>query len=212
MTAIFLIICVIPFTGICAADNSVEVRAILAEASSVLESDPKRASGLANRALKLCDTAHPDSATIAATVMYGEAEQLLGNFDLSIHILYDAEGLIKDGDTQWKARLYKLQGRVFSKLGDYQKSAELNDRATSMFRASGDSALVADCYKDPTSFRDIRMPCGNPLSSHIPSKDTHNCHKEVLWLRYCLCKLLPEQAQFLHHPVFWHNKAVFPYC
>lgn len=59
MSAIFLIICVIPFTGICAADNSVEVRAILAEASSVLESDPKRASGLANRALKLCDTAHP---------------------------------------------------------------------------------------------------------------------------------------------------------
>ncbi len=148
MSAIFLIICVIPFTGICAADNSVEVRAILAEASSVLESDPKRASGLANRALKLCDTAHPDSATIAATVMYGEAEQLLGNFDLSIHILYDAEGLIKDGDTQWKARLYKLQGRVFSKLGDYQKSAELNDRATSMFRASGDSALVADCYNE----------------------------------------------------------------
>lgn len=148
MSAIFLIICVIPFTGICAADNSVEVRAILAEASSVLESDPKRASGLANRALKLCDTAHPDSATIAATVMYGEAEQLLGNFDLSIHILYDAEGLIKDGDTQWKARLYKLQGRVFSKLGDYQKSAELNDSATSMFRASGDSALVADCYNE----------------------------------------------------------------
>lgn len=131
-----------------AANVNADIQALLSEAASVLESDPKQASMLANRVLKLCDTANPDSLTIAATIIYGEAEQLLGNFDLSIHILYDAEGMIRKEDTRWRARLYKLQGRVFSKLGDYQKSAELNDRATSMFRALGDSAFVADCYNE----------------------------------------------------------------
>lgn len=131
-----------------ATNINADLPALLSEASSVLESDPKQASMLANRVLKLCDTANPDSLTIAATIIYGEAEQLLGNFDLSIHILYDAEGMIRKDDTRWRARLYKLQGRVFSKLGDYQKSAELNDRATSMFRALGDSAFVADCYNE----------------------------------------------------------------
>ncbi len=131
-----------------AADVKADIQRLLSETSSILESDPKSASMLANRVLKLSDTANPDSATIAATVIYGEAEQLLGNFDLAIHILYDAEGLIGKDDTRWLARLYKLQGRVFSKLGDYQKSAELNDRATSMFRALGDSSFVADCYNE----------------------------------------------------------------
>ncbi len=131
-----------------AADVKADIQRLLSEASSILESDPKSASMLANRVLKLSDTANPDSATIAATVIYGEAEQLLGNFDLAIHILHDAEGLIGKDDTRWLARLNKLQGRVFSKLGDYQKSAELNDRATSMFRALGDSSFVADCYNE----------------------------------------------------------------
>lgn len=125
-----------------------DVTRLLSDACDVLEHDPKKASALANRVLKLCDTANPDSTTIAATIIYGEAEQLLGNFDLSIHILYDAESLIEKNDTRWLAILYKLQGRVFNKLGDYQKSTELNDRATSMFKALGDSALVADCYNE----------------------------------------------------------------
>lgn len=130
------------------SDKREEISQMLRDAGGVLSRDPKRASALASRALKLCDTAHPDSLTIAATILYGEAEQLLGNFDLSIHILYDAEGLIDKDDARWRARLYKLQGRVFSKLGDYHKSAELNDKATSMFKVLGDSAMVADCYNE----------------------------------------------------------------
>lgn len=144
---IFIVVLMSGSNGL-AADIRADIPRLLSEASSILESDPKQASMLANRVLKLSDTANPDSATIAATVIYGEAEQLLGNFDLAIHILYDAEGLIGKDDTRWLARLYKLQGRVFSKLGDYQKSAELNDRATSMFRALGDSSFVADCYNE----------------------------------------------------------------
>lgn len=153
--ALFLCVCLLTGAVGCLAGNEAgggsdkhEISRLLGEGREVLSRDPKKASAIAGRALKLCDTAHPDSLTIEATILYGEAEQLLGNFDLSIHILYDAEGLIDKDDSRWRARLYKLQGRVFSKLGDYHKSAELNDKATSMFKALGDSAMVADCYNE----------------------------------------------------------------
>lgn len=121
---------------------------LLREAAANLYSNPKEASSLAHQALKLCDTSSPDSLCREATILYGEAEQLLGNFDLSIRILYDAESLVDTTDISTLARLYSLQGRVFSKLGDYPRSVELNDRATSMFKSIGDSASVAGCYTE----------------------------------------------------------------
>ena len=39
-------------------------------------------------------------------------------------------------------------GRVYSKLGDYNKGIELNDKATSIFKSLGDSASVAGCYNE----------------------------------------------------------------
>ena len=39
-------------------------------------------------------------------------------------------------------------GRVYSKLGDYNKAIELNDKATSIFKAIGDSTSVAGCYNE----------------------------------------------------------------
>lgn len=121
---------------------------LLREAAAGLYSNPKEASSLANQALKLCDTSSPDSLCREATILYGEAEQLLGNFDLSLRVLHDAESLVDTTDTPTLARLYMLEGRVFSKLGDYPRSVELNDRATSMFKSIGDSASVAACYTE----------------------------------------------------------------
>ena len=39
-------------------------------------------------------------------------------------------------------------GRVYSKLGDYNKAIELNDKATSIFKAIGDSVSIAGCYNE----------------------------------------------------------------
>ncbi len=47
------------------ADDEQDIPRLLKEARDVLSRDPKKASSLASRALKLCDTAHPDSITIA---------------------------------------------------------------------------------------------------------------------------------------------------
>ena len=56
--------------------------------------------------------------------------------------------MVDSTDVKTLARLYMLQGRVFSKLGDYSRSNELNDRATAIFKSLGDSASVAQCYTE----------------------------------------------------------------
>lgn len=125
-----------------------DVAALLKRADSTLYTNPKAASSLANRVLKLCDMSRPDSICREATILYGDAEQLLGNFDLSIRTLYDAEQMVDSTDRFTRARIYLLQGRVFSKLGDYGRANELNDRATSVFKSLGDSVRVAQCYTE----------------------------------------------------------------
>lgn len=139
----FVLLC--PEAG---AEQRADAVRLLRQARENLLSNPKEASSLASRALRLCDTSSPDSVCREAMILYGNAEQLLGNFDLSLRILYDAESLVDTADTRTRARLLTIQGRVLSKLGDYARSAELNDRATSMFKALGDSAAVAGCYNE----------------------------------------------------------------
>lgn len=56
--------------------------------------------------------------------------------------------MVDSTDVRTLARLYMLQGRVFSKLGDYSRSNELNDHATAIFKSLGDSASVAQCYTE----------------------------------------------------------------
>lgn len=138
------ILCPMPAIGQTEADK----RSLLREARECVGTDPKKASSLAYKVLRMSDTSHPDSITVAASLLYGSAEQLLGNFDLSIHILNDTEMILPEGNSPERGTLYKLQGRVFSKLGDYSRSVELNDRATTIFRILGDSASVADCYNE----------------------------------------------------------------
>lgn len=136
--------------GVDAAGSSgsggVDAERLVRRAYGMLYANPKEASSLANRALRLCDLAKPDSICREATIIYGDAEQLLGNFDLSIRILFDAEQMTDPNDRHTLARIRMLQGRVFSKLGDYARSNELNDRATATFKSLGDSTFVAQCY------------------------------------------------------------------
>lgn len=129
-----------------AAEN--DAATLLQRAVTHLYADPKEASALANRALKLCDMSKPDSVCREASILYANAEQLLGNFDLSIKTLFDAEQMTDSTDLHTFARIFVLQGIVFSKLGDYARANKLNDRATAIFKSLGDSAWVAKCYTE----------------------------------------------------------------
>lgn len=130
------------------AQDKRQVQALIEQAQKCLYNNPKQASYYAKEATALFSKDAPSELRVQAMFLYCQAEQLLGNFDLSIKKLYDTQKYINPANKQQNALLFSLMGRVYSKLGDYNKAIELNDKATSIFKAIGDSSAVAKCYNE----------------------------------------------------------------
>lgn len=130
------------------AQEEKQALTLIEQSQKYLFNNPKQASYYAAQAVALFPEDKPDEIRAQAMLLHSQAEQLLGNFDLSIKNLYDAQAYINPANKKQTAQLNSLMGRVYSKLGDYNKAIELNDKATSAFKALGDSASVADCYNE----------------------------------------------------------------
>lgn len=130
------------------AQDMTKVEKLIGQAQKYLYNNPKQASYYAAQAYALFPEDQPNEIRAKAMLLHCQAEQLLGNFDLSIKNLYDTQKYINPANKQQTAQLYSLMGRVYSKLGDYNKAVELNDKATSMFKSIGDSTSIAGCYNE----------------------------------------------------------------
>jgi hypothetical protein len=125
-----------------------QAQKLIDQAQKYLYNNPKQASYYAAQASALFPEDEPSEVRAQAMILYCQAEQLLGNFDLSIKNLYDTQKYIHPTNKKQMAQLCSLMGRVYSKLGDYNKAIELNDKATSIFKSIGDSTSVAGCYNE----------------------------------------------------------------
>ncbi|MEL5892152.1 tetratricopeptide repeat protein [Bacteroides sp. GD17] len=130
------------------AQDIKQAQTLIEQAQRYLYNNPKQASYYASQAVALFSEDKPNETRAQAMLLYCQAEQLLGNFDLSIKNLYDTQKYINPANKKQNAQLYSLMGRVYSKLGDYNKAIELNDKATSIFKAIGDSVSIAGCYNE----------------------------------------------------------------
>ena len=147
--ALYLILAVLSLTVTpLQAQDINQAKTLVEQAQNALFSNPKQASYYAAQAVALFPEDQPNEIRTQAMILHSQAEQLLGNFDLSIKNLYDAQRYINPVNKQQTAQLYSLMGSVYSKLGDYNKGIELNDKATSIFKSLGDSASVAGCYNE----------------------------------------------------------------
>ena len=147
--ALYLILAVLPLTVTpLQAQDINQAKTLVEQAQNALFSNPKQASYYAAQAAALFPEDQPNEICTQAMILHSQAEQLLGNFDLSIKNLYDAQRYINPANKRQTDQLYSLMGRVYSKLGDYNKGIELNDKATSIFKSLGDSASVAGCYNE----------------------------------------------------------------
>ena len=147
--ALYLILAVLPLTVTpLQAQDINQAKTLVEQAQNALFSNPKQASYYAAQAAALFPEDQPNEICTQAMILHSQAEQLLGNFDLSIKNLYNAQRYINPANKRQTAQLYSLMGRVYSKLGDYNKGIELNDKATSIFKSLGDSASVAGCYNE----------------------------------------------------------------
>lgn len=143
-----LLVCLLSALAPLQAQDMQQAQKLIDQAQKCLYNTPKQASYYAAQASALFPEDEPSEVRAQAMFLYCQAEQLLGNFDTSIKNLYDTQKYITPANKQQSAQLYSLMGRVYSKLGDYNKAIELNDKATSIFKAIGDSTSVAGCYNE----------------------------------------------------------------
>lgn len=130
------------------ADTPQQTDSLIQKAESLLYTDPKETSKLASRVIGLCSEEKPNKLRAKAMLLYCHSEQLLGNFDLSMQNLYDVQPYIDPTEKRLNATRISMMGRVYGKLGDYNKAIELNEQATILFKKLGDSISVAACYNE----------------------------------------------------------------
>lgn len=143
-----LLVCLLSAAAPLQAQDMQQAQKLIDQAQKYLYNNPKQASHYAAQASALFPEDEPSEVRAQAMILYCQAEQLLGNFDLSIKNLYDTQKYIHPTNKKQMAQLCSLMGRVYSKLGDYNKAIELNDKATSIFKSIGDSTSVAGCYNE----------------------------------------------------------------
>lgn len=143
-----LLVCLLSAAAPLQAQDMQQAQKLIDQAQKYLYNNPKQASYYAAQASALFPEDEPSEVRAQAMILYCQAEQLLGNFDLSIKNLYDTQKYIHPTNKKQMTQLCSLMGRVYSKLGDYNKAIELNDKATSIFKSIGDSTSVAGCYNE----------------------------------------------------------------
>lgn len=143
-----LLVCLLSAAAPLQAQDMQQAQKLIDQAQKYLYNNPKQASYYAAQASALFPEDEPSEVRAQAMILYCQAEQLLGNFDLSIKNLYDTQKYIHPTNKKQMAQLCSLMGRVYSELGDYNKAIELNDKATSIFKSIGDSTSVAGCYNE----------------------------------------------------------------
>ncbi len=113
--------------GVAGASPRPEAARLLREAVENLNVNPKEASSLADRAIKTVRYLRKDSICREATIVYGDAEQLLGNFDFGLKLLFSAQEMTDTADTRTLADLCP-SGKGVQQAGRLSASKELNEQ------------------------------------------------------------------------------------
>lgn len=131
-----------------AHDKQLEVGLLIEKSANAMYNNPKQAMYYASKVIEMFPGDNKNDLKAEAIFYYSQSGQLLGNFDQSIKTLYDALEYVTPANKQLTAQIYALMGILYCRLTDYNKAIELNEKATSIFKAMGDSTSIALCYND----------------------------------------------------------------
>lgn len=146
---LYVILCLLNVSGIYARDNKQqEMETLIKKSADAMYNNPKQAMYYASKVIESFPSDQKNDYKAEAIFYYSQAEQLLGNFDQSIKNLYDALESITPANKRLSGQIYALMGILYCRLTDYNKAIELNEKATSIFKALGDSTSLALCYND----------------------------------------------------------------
>lgn len=129
-----------------------EAEKLIDKSQEILFTNPEQAVLYATKAIQLISEdekeGEKNDQKAEAMLAYSLADKLLGNFDSSIRMLYDALESVTPSNNILQGKIYALMGVLYCSLTDYNKAIEFNDKATSIFKTAGDSALIAICYNN----------------------------------------------------------------
>lgn len=129
-----------------------EAKELIDKSKEIIYANPEQAVYYATSAIQLLSMAENEGQKndqkAEAMLTYSMAERLLGNFDSSIKMLYDALEYASTSNPALTGKIYSLLGVIYCSLTDYNTAIEFNDKATSIFKTIGDSALIASSYNN----------------------------------------------------------------
>ena len=146
-TFIFIFLILILYSSYIRSNNT-KADSLLNRAQIVLYTNPRQATYFSQKAIEAMSPATPDEKKSRALLINGSAHKLLGDFDISIKTLYDALDYCKDNNYALLADIQMQIANVYCRLRDYSKAFEINDRATNLSKAHGDSTRLAACYNN----------------------------------------------------------------
>lgn len=127
-----------------------EAALLIEKSQEIIFTNPEQAVYFATKAIQLLSTderiGQKNDQLAEAMLAYSMAEKLLGNFDSSIKMLYDALEYVSSNNLTLTGRIYSSMGAIYCSLTDYNSAIEFNDKATSLFKTVNDSALIAASY------------------------------------------------------------------
>lgn len=127
-----------------------EAQILIDKSQEIIYTNPEQAVYYATQAMQLLSKGEiegqKNDQKAESMLVFGLAERLLGNFDSSIKMLYDALEYVTPGNLTLTGKIYSMMGVIYCSLADYKTAIEYNDKATTIFKTVGDSALIAASY------------------------------------------------------------------
>ncbi len=176
-----LLVCLLSAAAPLQAQDMQQAQKLIDQAQKYLYNNPKQASYYAAQASALFPEDEPSEVRAQAMILYCQAEQLLGNFDLSIKNLYDTQKYIHPTNKKQMAQLCSLMGRVYSKLGDYAHNIGARELICDNYEYSSMVYAAIGDYAQAYKYLDKRYHLGKELQS---SNKLRNIEQEISYKRY----------------------------
>lgn len=119
---------------------------LIQQAYEVQYSNPKQSAYYATQAINLIKGEEKNDIKAEAMLALGSAQKLLGEFDHGIKTLYEGLDYVTPSNKSLEGEIYNMISVLYCRLSDYRQSISLNEKATAIFKAIGDSAQIAACY------------------------------------------------------------------
>ena len=125
-----------------------EIDYLIQQTKDALYTNPNQAKYYARQVLELLPEEGLNDSRAKVLYYQSQAEKFLGNFDAGLQTLYDAQECVTPDNQALQGRILAQMASFYTKLNDYARAVEINEKAILTFQNIQDSIAIANCYND----------------------------------------------------------------